>query len=136
MKPEALLPRRVIALYDRSLLAYLPPPDEAPPYAVIPAPGLGPIMGLPWWLALTRDLHGPKLFDAGSAPALAALALREGVAWVICTARGPALETIRALAPLCGGQILTSRPDALTLGRPPYNAYRLTQLSRYLARES
>lgn len=136
MKPEETLPQKIITLYDASLLDHLPASESATPYAVIPAQGLGRIMGFPWWQALTQPLGIPAIFDADDAPALAASALRSGAQWVVYTQTGPTLETLLALARICNGHVLTSRPDALTLGRPPYNAYRIGQLSQYLARES
>lgn len=136
MKPEEILPLKVIALHDASLLDHLPLRGSSVPYAVIPAPGLGRIMGFPWWRALTDPLGIPAIFDADDAPALAASALRGGARWVVYTESGPTLETLMALAAICNGHVLTSRPDALTLGRPPYNAYRMGQLSQYLARQS
>lgn len=136
MKPEEPLPHKIIALYDDSLLAHLPRPGFGTPYAVIPAQGIGRIMGFPWWQALTAPLGVPAVFDADDAPALAASALRGGAQWVVYTQSGPTLETLIALAKICNGHVLTSRPCTLTLGRPPYNAYRIGQLSQYLAREN
>ncbi|GBR01813.1 hypothetical protein ACFFGF_08075 [Asaia lannensis] len=133
MKPSSILPHKAVALYDNSLIAHLPSGEAFSPYALVPAPGLGRIMGVPWWQALTLGLKMPVIFDADDAPALAASALRAGETWVICTATGPCLETVKDMARLCGGHILTSRPQALTLGRPPYNAYRIAQLHQYLA---
>lgn len=135
MKPEDHLPRKIVTLHDASLLPHLPEPGKGPPYALIPAPGLGRIMGYRWWQTLTAPLDVVAVFDAGAAPALAASALRAGARWVVCTCPGPAQETVHALGMLCGGHVLTSRPDALTLGRPPYNAYRIGQLLQYLAQE-
>lgn len=133
MKPASGLPQKIVELYNATLLAHLPPPERSAPYALIPAPELGYIMGVPWWLAMTRDLAVPTVFDAGSAPALAASAFRSGIEWVVCTSCGPSLNTVREIARLCGGQVLTNRPPAITLGRPPHNAYRIAQLHQFLA---
>lgn len=133
MNPIPALPEKIIALNDDSLLPYLSAQRLSPLYAVIPAPSLGRIMGWPWWRALTYSLDAINIFDAEDAPALAAYALRAGQRLVICTTSTPQIETIQALAKECGGQILTKRPATFTLGRPPYNAYRIAQLKRYLA---
>ena len=135
MKPKETLPHKIVALYDASLLPCLPGPGESTDYAVIPAPGLGRIMGFPWWQTLTASLEIPSIFDADDAPALAASAIRNSAQWVVCTQNGACLETLQVLALLHGAHLLTSRPAALTLGRPPYNAYRIEQLSQYLAQE-
>ena len=136
MKPVQHLPRRIVALSDDSLLPLLSQSGFSVPYAVISGEGLGPIMGFPWWCALAEGLTVPTIFDAGYAASLAAYALREGQKWVVCTADAPSIETVRDIARQCGGHLLTTRPAALALGRPPYNAYRIGQLHQYLAPES
>ncbi|GBQ83040.1 hypothetical protein [Asaia krungthepensis] len=133
MKPEDTLPAKLVALADPSLLVHLIQARPLTRFGVISAEGVGRIMGYPWWRALTETLEVPCLFDADDAPALAASALRQGADWVVCTGPAPAIATLRETARVCGGHVLTTRPDALTLGRPPYNAYRIGQLHTYLA---
>ncbi|GBQ13439.1 hypothetical protein [Swaminathania salitolerans] len=131
--PADTLPDRLVVLHDRTLLPHLPPAGSVPVYGVIPAPGLGRIMGYPWWQNLTESLMIASVFDAGSAPALAASALRSGARWVVCDGKSPALDSLRDLAHRCDAHVLTSRPDAFSLGRPPYDPYRLERLKCFLA---
>lgn len=136
MKPVDCLPHKIVALPDASLLPLLGQLGSSVPYAVISGEGLGPIMGFPWWRALTESLDVPTIFDAGYAASLAACALREGQKWVVCTANTPSIETVSEIARLHNAHILRKRPDSLTLGRPPHNAYRIDQLHKYLAPDS
>ena len=132
MNAHGPLPTQFVTLHDPSLLPFLSNRTDKNFFGLIPPQGVGRVMGWNWWRALTCDSGMLTVFDADDGAGLAAYALRQGQTWVVCACQSPTIDTLRDLARQCGGHILQARPKAFDQGPPPYKAYHLEQLRRYL----
>lgn len=127
------LPARIVEIACVQTLTLLEAVGSSEPVALISAPGAGLALGGPWWRALMQDNARPHILDCGTAAAVAAWAMRHGQAYVVFSGAPAQRRALGALAKTCGAHVLDTRPDALSLGLPPYSDYHCLKLTNFLA---
>lgn len=80
-----------------------------------------------------HDNAHPDILDCGTAAAVAAWAMRHGQVYVVFSGNPAQRRALGALAKTCGAHILDTRPEALSLGLPPYAEYHRLKLATFLA---
>lgn len=117
------------SLQQREIVRHLPPTGTI---GIISAPGAATLLGAPWWHRLTAPLTLPHILDCDMAVATAAWALRHGQRLVVAGGNAAQMNSLRALAALCGGTVLPARPPVFTLDEPPLTPYRQKALLAYI----
>lgn len=89
-------------------------------------------MGFPWWNAITSELDIASVVDCGDSANLAATSLRGGHHAVVFQGNAAQRAALAVLAQTCGAEILSERPEALTLKPEFPEHYQQHLLSGYL----
>jgi hypothetical protein len=92
------------------------------PVTLLSAPGTALFAGCGWWRAVierARDEHPgvpvDDILDCADAPGLALGALRIGQRRLVLSPTSPGWQSVAAIAASLGGEVLTSRPQALDM---------------------
>lgn len=101
-----LFPAPLIHISSQKSLETLLMHAPDPPFTLISSPFAGCSLGIPWWLALLRNMHHqPSILDCGASIALALQALHSGISGVVCRHAPPPIQT------QWGSRFLLKRPS-------------------------